>query len=113
MIGAGHNNHPGAGFKPALSTPFYASLLDWGGKTQHVVCNDPRIKARLHTGQGGTYLWVANPTRQPVPVRLEVSEGWGNFKNSRSLWGAQATFNSGCIELTAPARDMTVLELTR
>ncbi len=112
MLGAGHNAHPASGFKQALSAPFFASLLDWAGQGQHVVCSDPRVKARLHAGSGGTYLWVANPTRQPVPVRLELNASWGSFTTCRSLWGAQAECKDMTVELTAPARDMTILELS-
>lgn len=112
MLGAGNNAHPSSGFTAALSTPFFASLLDWAGIGQHVVCSDPRVKARLHTGKGGTYLWVANPTRQPLPVRLELSSRWGSFTTCRSLWGAQAVCHDTTVELTAPARDMSILELS-
>ncbi len=112
MLGAGHNAHPGSGIKQAVSTPFLASLLDWAGRGQHVVCSDPRVKARLHAGKGGTYLWVANPTRQSLPVRLELSDSWGSFTACRTLWGAQAVCKGVTVELTAPARDMTILELS-
>jgi len=112
MLGAGHGAHPGSAFKPAISTPFFASLLDWGGKGQHVVCSDPRIKARLHAGKGGTYLWVSNPTRQTLPVRLEIGAAWGSFSTCRTLWGAQAVCQGSSVELTAPARDISILELS-
>jgi hypothetical protein len=86
-------------------------LLDFGGKTQHVKCSDGRVKARLHAGDSGLYLWVANPTRQPVPVRVEVGKAWGDFSAARTLWGAKGTC-SGCgVELVVPARDVTVMEL--
>jgi hypothetical protein len=112
MLGAGHGAHPGSGFKPAVSAPFFASLLDWAGKGQHVVSSDPRIKARLHAGKGGTYLWVSNPTRQPLPVRLEIGAAWGSFSSCRSLWGAQAVCQGSSVELTAAARDYSIIELS-
>lgn len=112
MLGAGHGAHPGVGFKPALSTAFFASLLEWGGKAQHVVCSDPRLKARLHTGTGGTYLWVANPTRQSLPVQLELDPTGGSFSTCCSVWGNQAVCTGNKVELTAPARDITILELS-
>ena len=58
-------------------------------------CSDTRIKARLHDGPGGTYLWVANPTHQPLPVQLDLSEKWGLFQQVQALWGASADLN-GC-----------------
>lgn len=111
MVGAGHVAHPGSDSTPALATPFFASLLAFGGKTQHVTCSDRRVKARLHHGEGGLYLWVANPTRQPVPVDVSVGEAWGPFSSARTLWGAEAACCDSTVALTAPARDMTVLEL--
>jgi hypothetical protein len=118
MVSAGHAAHASSNNTPApwagagLATPFFASLLDFGGKAQHVTCSDQRIKARLHHGDGGLYLWVANPTRTPVPVRVGVGQAWGPFSATHTLWGAEATCSGSTLELTAPARDMTVLELT-
>jgi beta-galactosidase len=112
MVGAGHAAHPSSDSIPALATPFFANLLDYGEKAQHVACSDQRIKARLHQGEGGLYLWVANPTRQSVPVSVEVGEAWGPFSSACTLWGASATCTGSILELTAPARDVTVLELT-
>ena len=40
MIGAGHAAHGGAGFRPAISAPFFADLLRFGGQAQHVRCSD-------------------------------------------------------------------------
>ncbi|HXF62072.1 MAG TPA: beta-galactosidase [Caldilineaceae bacterium] len=112
MIGAGHVAHPGNATTPALATPFFAALLKWAGIAQHVTSSDARVKARLHNGEGGRYLWIANPTRQPVPVRLTVGQAWGPFTSARTLWGAEATCCDATVELTAPARDVTVLELS-
>lgn len=52
-----------------------------------------------------------NPTRQAQPVRLEIGAAWGSFDACRTLWGAAGVCQGGSIELTAPARDVTVLEL--
>ncbi|MBV9896449.1 MAG: beta-galactosidase [Chloroflexi bacterium] len=104
---------PGAGYAAHAdneTASFFASLLD--GKPA-VSSNDARIKARLHSGAGGLYLWVANPTRQPVPVRLEVRECVGEFTSARTLWGAEAECVDRSVTLTAPARDVTVLELVK
>jgi beta-galactosidase len=106
MAGYGYATHP-----DDRSPAFYAGLLDWAGGTQHVVCSEPRVKARLHDGPGGTYLWVANPVRQPLPVRLELSPAWGPFSACRSLWGAEATVDGRTVALTAGARDVAVIAL--
>jgi len=106
MPGSGHATHPGSG-----SSVFFVDLLRFAGKQQHVRCSNPRVKARLHNGAGGTYLWVANPTRQPLRVHLELGESWGPFSSGRSLWGAEALVNGRTITLTAGARDVAVLAL--
>jgi hypothetical protein len=46
-----------------------------------------------------------------VPVTVEVGQAWGPFSSARTLWGASATANGATLELVAPARDMTILEL--
>jgi beta-galactosidase len=117
MLGAGHaahgdSKHGTSGIVPSLGQAFFASVLDFGGITQHVTCSDGRVKARLHAGDGGIYLWVANSTRQTVPVRVEVGEQWGSFASVRTLWGADACYEDGGFTLTAPARDVTVLALS-
>lgn len=107
MAGVGHATHPGDG-----SAPFFAHLLAWGGQDPHVTSSAPAVKARLHNGDGGVYLWVANPTHRPIPVELTLGEAWGAYTAARALWGADATVSGRCIELIAPARDVTVLALT-
>jgi beta-galactosidase len=106
MCGAGYAAHP-----ESRSPTFFAEALAFGGVEQHVVCSDPRVKARLHDGPGGTYLWVANPTWQPIPVRLTLGEAWGPFSSTRSLWGAAAEVAGRTVTLTANARDMAVIAL--
>jgi beta-galactosidase len=106
MAGYGYATHP-----DDRSSAFYSVVLAWAGVTQHVVCSEPRVKARLHAGEGGTYLWVANPKRQPLPVRLEISGAWGPFAACRTLWGAQARVDGCTVTLTAGARDVSVIAL--
>lgn len=106
MAGVGYAAHP-----QNRSAAFFAGLLDFAGKQQHVTSSEPRIKARLHAGAGGVYLWVANPVRQPLPVHLELSERWGPFSTGQSLRGAAAAVDGRSIALVAPARDVTVIKL--
>lgn len=107
MAGVGHAAHPGEG-----AASFFAHLLAWGGQAQHVTSSAAAVKARLHAGEGGVYLWVANPTRQPCAVQVTLGEAWGPYTAAQTRWGAAATVSGRCLELTAPARDVTVLELT-
>jgi beta-galactosidase len=113
MAGAGYFAHADDSHGPPDAAAFFASLLEFGdpAQKQHVVSTDARIKARVHAGAGGLYLWIANPTRQAVPVQLTLRDCLGEFSKTRTLWGAQATCAGRTVELTAPARDVTVLEL--
>jgi beta-galactosidase len=106
MVGYGYDAHP-----EDRSPQFFADTIVWAGKSQHVVSSDPRVKARIHDGEGGTYLWVANPKRQNIPVRIIPSHAWGPYKKIRTLWGSQASMDGRTIVLTACARDVTVLAL--
>jgi len=67
MPGSGYFQHPGS-----ESFVFFTKLLKFAGKHQHVECTDSRVKSRIHNGSGGTYLWVANPKRTPIPVRMII-----------------------------------------
>ena len=107
MAGYGYATHA-----DDRSPSFFAGLMDWAGQRQHVTCSDSRVKARLHDGAGGTYLWVANPAREPLQVNLALSEAWGPFSASRSLWGSEATVEGRTVTLTAGARDVAVIGLT-
>ena len=107
MAGVGYAAHPGN-----RSPAFFADVLAWAGQRQAVTVSDPRLIARLHDGEGGTYLWVANPKRHEIPARLVLSEAWGPFTACRTLWGAEATVEGRTVELVAGARDVAVLALS-
>lgn len=68
---------------------FFSNLLKWAGKEQHVRVSDNRVTARLQEGEGGTYLWITNPTRVELSVNIEFSNNWGPFKDARVLWGGK------------------------
>lgn len=106
ILGSGYAKDPERKF-PQL----FARLLSFANKEAHVRCTDPVAKARLHTGEGGTYLWVANPTRQERPLRLEINRKFGPFRTGKTLWGAEIQINQSTIELTAPARNVCVVQL--
>ena len=62
---------------------FFAGLLGWAGVQQQVQSSDPEVKARLHRGAGGTYLWVVNPTRTPRTVTVSLPSA---FQGAVELW---------------------------
>ena len=105
--GYGHRRHPEHGCRE-----FFAWLLGWAGRTPHVRTTEPRVTARLQQGPDGTYLWLTNPTRTPLPVRLELAPHWGPYRQAESLWGQAETQVEGQhLGLTVPARDAVVLRL--
>jgi beta-galactosidase len=106
MCGAGYAGHP----QDRVPT-FFEDVLRFAGKRQHVISSDPRVKARIHDGIGGSYLWVANSSRQPLPVRLVLSLGWGPFSSVHSHWGTEATVDVRTITLVIGARDFAILRL--
>lgn len=106
MCGAGYAAHP-----EDRSPAFFADALAFAGRQPHVRCSEPRVTARLHDGDGGTYLWVANPTREPLHARLELSEAWGPFASGRVLRGPEVAVDGRSVSLAAPARDVAVIGL--
>src|ERR1035441_9480004 len=61
-------------------------LLDWAHQDRWLRSDQPLVKARLHTGKDGTYLWLVNPTREPRPTRVSRSEERRVGKECRSRW---------------------------
>ncbi len=62
---------------------FFSGLLAWAGIHQQVQTTDPAIKARLHKGAGGTYLWVVNPARTAKNVTLTLA---APYQRATDLW---------------------------
>ena len=105
-VGAGYAAHP-----EPRSAAYFRAVLDLCGREPHAQVNDPRVTARLHDGEEGAYLWVANPQRHPAPVRISLGEPWRGLRPGRVLWGTEATASDGDIALLAPARDVTIVAL--
>ncbi|HEV3339695.1 MAG TPA: beta-galactosidase trimerization domain-containing protein, partial [Pirellulales bacterium] len=66
---------------------FFAGLLDWAGVKPQVQSSDPAVKARLHQGAGGTYVWVVNPTRTAKNVTITLPS---SFQRASDLWQASS-----------------------
>ena len=77
---------PGGGYfrnhTPA-TREFFASLPTWAGVQPQLQTSDLETKARLHTGPGGTYVWVVNPTRTPKTVKIALPSA---FQKATELW---------------------------
>ncbi len=90
---------------------FYRDLLDWYGLTPDVTVSDPHLIARLHAGEGGVYVWVANPTRRARQARVTLSAVWGPFQAATALWGEAPTVAGREVTLTVAGRDVAVAAL--
>jgi beta-galactosidase len=90
-------------------TSLFEGVLAFAGKTPRLRVTDPRIAARLHEGGGGTYLWIANPVRQAVPLRAELPGD--SFSAARTILGPEAVWKDGSLRVTVPARQVIIYEL--
>ncbi len=107
---------PGAAYflKHAPDTrAFFASLLEWAGQSPAIRVSVPGIQARLHTGAGGTYLWVINPTGKAQPVTLTLDPRLGKFSSGRDLWqpANSPVVKNQTIETTVGAQNAAVIAL--
>jgi beta-galactosidase len=105
MPGRGYTVHSGEG-----CAEFFRTIFALCGRDQFVKTSDDRIRARIHDGDGGTYLWIANPKRFDIPVLVTVSDRW-HVRSIRTLWGAEAEKKGNVLSLVAPRRDVTVVQL--
>jgi beta-galactosidase len=93
---------------------FFAGLLDWAGVRQMARVSNDRIKARLHDGAGGAYLWVVNPTREPQNVKITLDGRFGPFARGANLWQRGVPkVTSHAIETSVEDRNVSVLKLDR
>lgn len=105
--GAGYYLHHSAGSKG-----FFASLLSLAHVEPTLRTDNAAVQARLHTGAGGTYLWVVNPSRSPQTVTVQVSGGASPFESAKDIWDAlQVTIRARQVTVTVPARDAAVIAL--
>ncbi len=92
---------------------FYAGLLAWAGRAPHTRVSNRRLIARLHTGEGGTCLWVLNPARTAQSGAVALSERWGPFRSGRLIWGGTAPKVAGrSVEVEVGERDAVVVQLS-
>ena len=103
---------PGAGYfkhQTAQARAFFAGLLDWAGIARTLTVSDPLIKARLHRGAGGTILYVINPTREELPITVELPEA---VRSAKDAWQETAVRIDGRrLTLSVGVRNVAVLRL--
>jgi len=89
---------------------FFAGLLAWAGVKPLLQVNDALVKARLHKGAGGTYLWVVNPTRTARTVKIVLPD---KFQRATDLWqeSNRPAVNGDLLTTTIEDRNAAVLKL--
>jgi beta-galactosidase len=90
---------------------FFASLLAWAGVPPQVQSSDAKVKARLHQGAGGTYLWVVNPTRIARTVTISLPAA---FQQAEDLWqpSHHPTVAGTALTTAVGDRDAAVIRLS-
>ena len=106
---------PGAGYylhHSPEAKAFFADLLAWAGIEQQVRTNSGSVQARLHSGAGGNYLWVVNPSRTDANVKVSLGGSAVQFNKAEDVWGeARIAITGPDIILTVSPRDAAVLAL--
>ncbi|MBC7927356.1 MAG: hypothetical protein H7039_17030, partial [Bryobacteraceae bacterium] len=107
---------PGAGYfrnhTPGTKN-FFSGLLPWAGVQQKLSVNVPAVKARLHQGAGGTFLWVLNPSRTPQKITVRLQSELGSFSRANDLWQPSNTvrLNGLNLDLAVGDRNAAVIKL--
>ena len=89
---------------------FFAGLLPWAGIRQQVQSSDAAVKARLHKGSGGTYVWVINPTRTAKDVKISLPS---SFQRAADLWpeSGRPVLSGNALAVTVGDRNAAVVKL--
>jgi beta-galactosidase len=68
------------------------------------------VKARLHEGAGGTYLWVVNPTRTALTVKITLP---ARFQQAVELWqeSGQPVVSGNTLTTSVEDRNAAVIRL--
>ena len=83
-----------------------------GTERQRVRSSDPDVKARLHDGAGGKYLWVINPTRSTREVTIRLTARDAGLAVDEDLWGGKpVTVDGDTVKVTVGDRDAAVIRL--
>ncbi len=72
--------------------------------------SDAAVKARLHRGAGGTYVWVANPTRTARSVKISLPSP---FQRAVELWqeSSRPAVSGNTLTVTVEDRNVAAIRL--
>lgn len=105
--GGGYYKHHGTGTRT-----LFASFLKTAGISPRVSVTDNEVQARVHMGDGGTNLWVINPSRTARDVTVTLQSEIGRFSSGEDKWNKLPVRVAGQqISVNVPARDAAVIAL--
>jgi beta-galactosidase len=106
---------PGGGYylhHSQAAKMFFAGLLAWANQEPGLRTNASGTQARLHTGAGGTYLYVVNPDRAPRDVTVTLAPAYGPFESGEDVWSGQKVSVKGhSVQVVVGDRDVAVVRL--
>ena len=95
----------------AATREFFRGLLTWAGGRPQVQSSDMEVRARLHQGAGGTYIWIVNPTRSARQAKISLPTV---FQKATELWQegmAPPALSGNSVGTTVGARSAAVIRL--
>ena len=106
---------PGGGYylhhSPAAKA-FFADLLQLAEVEPRLQTNNTRVQVRLHSGKGGNYLWVVNPSRSEADVTVSITGPAPDLHSAEDVWGNRpVSVGDRKITVSVPARDAAVIAL--
>lgn len=106
---------PGAGYylhKGQATRDAFAALLEQAGLTPATRIDNAHMQSRLHRGDGGTYLWITNPTTADQTVTVSIASSAGRFTSGEDIWDNQkVSVNGQQVTATVSGRNAAVIAL--
>ena len=91
---------------------FFRELLKLANVQPQLRTNNAATQARLHTGPGGNYVWLTNPTRTAQTTTISIEDSRTEFHAARDVWGdREIPVNGRQVTVTLEPRDGAVIAL--
>jgi beta-galactosidase len=107
--------HPSVGYHRTAAESgrrYFAECLAWAGKTQLLRSDNLRIQVRAHRGEGRTFLWFVNATRNTQRGRVALAGSTAAGRPGVFHWANEGAAFDG-EHFVLPPRDALVVELLR
>ena len=105
MLGWGMRHHENSGM-----AGFFRKVLDFAGRQQTAKVSDTRLRVRLHSGEGGDYLWIAN-CRKDAPLSAVIELPGRKITHAKAQRGEAGSVQNGNLHITVPPRDVFVVKV--